>query len=109
MSRKTNMQFAIYDDMFVDEHGITKSYFPDGVVTLLPPGALGKTMYGTTPEESDLMTGVTDADVSIVNTGVAVTTNKIVHPVNVQTIVSQIALPSFEQADKVFIAKVATI
>lgn len=109
LSRKTNMQFAIYDDMFVDEHSITKSYFPDGVVTLLPPGALGKTMYGTTPEESDLMTGVTDADVSIVNTGVAVTTNKIVHPVNVQTIVSQIALPSFEQADKVFIAKVATI
>ncbi|QCR33131.1 major capsid protein [Lysinibacillus sp. SGAir0095] len=109
LSRKTKIQFAIYDDMFIDEAGASKSFFPDGVVTLLPPGTLGKTMYGTTPEESDLMTGAAQADVSIVNRGVAVTTHKIVHPVNVETIVSEIVLPSFEQAGKIFIAKVATI
>lgn len=109
LSRKTKLQFAIYDNMFVDEEGNSKSFFPDGVVSLLPAGTLGKTMYGTTPEESDLLTGATDTNVSIVNTGVAVTTHKIVHPVNVETIVSEIVLPSFEQADKIFIAKVAAL
>lgn len=48
----------------------------------------------------------TDANVQLVNTGVAVTTNKIVHLVNIETIVSEIVLTSFEQADKIFIAKV---
>lgn len=107
MSRKTGMQFAIYDGKFIDEHGVTKNYFPDGVVTLLPAGKMGNTVYGTTPEESDLMTGATQADVTIVNVGVAVTTHKIVHPVNVETIVSEIVLPSFENADSIFIATVA--
>lgn len=107
LRKKTKLQFAIYDNMFEDVDGVVKPYFPDNVVTLLPPGTLGKTMYGTTPEESDLMTGATQAQVSIVNTGVAITTHKIVHPVNVETIVSEIVLPSFEAADYIFIATVA--
>ena len=53
------------------------------------------------------MSGNTDAQVAIVNTGVAVTTIKEPHPVNVQTIVSSIMLPSFEQIDSVFIATIA--
>ena len=74
--------------------------------TLLPAGALGNTWFGTTPEEADLMGGA-NANVQIVNTGVAVTTYNTVDPVNVNTKVSQISLPSFEAADKVFIATVA--
>ena len=70
-------------------------------------GNLGSTYYGTTPEESDLMSGATEAQVQIVNTGVAVTSVKEPHPVNVMTIVSEIVLPSFEAIDGVFIAKVA--
>lgn len=86
--------------------GSPAQFFPDEVFTLIPDGNLGNTYYGTTPEESDLMSGGTDAQVSIVNTGVAVTTLKVPHPVNVQTIVSQICLPSFEQIDQCFIATV---
>ena len=86
--------------------GSPMQYFPDEVFTLIPDGNLGNTFYGTTPEESDLMSGGTDAQVSIVNTGVAVTTLKVPHPVNIQTIVSQICLPSFEQIDQCFIATV---
>ncbi|MEG0408811.1 MAG: major capsid protein [Bacilli bacterium] len=70
----------------------------DDVICLLPTGSLGMTYYGTTPEESDLMTG-TDASVALVNNGTAVTTYKEVHPVNVVTIVSAVMIPSFEAID----------
>ena len=43
----------------------------------------------------------TDAQVSLVETGIAVTTTKTTDPVNVQTKVSMIALPSFERLDEV--------
>jgi len=95
-----------YDEVFIDETGTTKQYVPDGVFTLLPAGPLGNTVFGTTPEEADLMSGATDAQVAIVNTGVAITTTKKTDPVNVETKVSMITLPSFEQIDKVFIASV---
>ena len=52
------------------------------------------------------MSGNVAASVSIVNTGVAVTTIKEAHPVNVQTIVSEIVLPSFEKMDDIFVIKV---
>lgn len=106
LRRKTGLDIAVYDDMYIDEDGKAQYYFPDNVVSLLPGSTLGYTNYGTTPEESDLLTQ-SDASVSIVNTGIAITTHKEVHPVSVQTIASQICLPSFESIDKLFIATVA--
>lgn len=98
---------AINDKRYVDEAGDVQKYIPDGVFVLLPPQTLGKTWFGTTPEESDLMTsGV--ANVTIVDTGVAVTTIQSADPVNVETKVTQICLPSFEAADEVFILDVET-
>ena len=72
-------------------------YFPDGVVTFLPRGGvLGKMTFGTTPEEADLATNPKFAsNTAIIDTGVAVYTKTIDHPVNVEVIVSQICLPSF--------------
>ena len=43
------------------------------------------------------------ANVSLTDTGVAVTTTQKVDPVNVETIVSMICLPSFESADEIYI------
>jgi len=63
---------------------------------------LGNTWFGTTPAESDLMSGAA-ANVSITDTGVAVVTAKKIDPVQVETIVSMICLPSFEEADKIYI------
>ncbi len=88
--------------------GATYKFFPDEIFTLIPEGNLGNTYFGTTPEESDLMSGNTEAQVKVVNTGVAITTIKIPHPVNIETIVSEIALPSFEKIDSIFIATVHT-
>lgn len=81
---------------------------PDDKVVILPSGTVGKTRYGTTPEESDLMSG-TDAQVSIVNQGTAVTTYKEKHPVNVVTIVSAVMIPSFEGIDDCAVADVSAV
>lgn len=104
---KLGLTVQVYNKKYITAlNGSAQMFFPDDVFTLIPEGDLGNTYYGTTPEESDLMTGNTDADVRIVNTGVAVTTIKEPHPVNVQTIVSAILLPSFERADNILIATV---
>lgn len=100
---ETGVRFYAYDNVYVNESGVAVKYVPDDTVTFLPDGDLGNTNLGTTPEESDLMNSVNTADVSIVNEGVAVTTSKIVDPVNVETKVSMIGLPSFEMADKIVI------
>ena len=48
------------------------------------------------------------ANVSITDVGVAVTTVQKADPVNVETKVTMICLPSFEAADSVLIAAVTT-
>lgn len=93
---------AVNDKRYVDEVGDVQKYIPDDVFVLLPPQTLGKTWFGTTPEESDLMSHG-KSNVTIVDTGVAVTTITIEDPVNVETKVTQICLPSFEAADEVFV------
>lgn len=101
------LSVALYNKKYLNAvGGVSAKFFPDNVFTLLPAGALGNTWFGTTPEEADLLGGV-NANVQIVNTGVAVTTYKTVDPVNVNTKVSEIALPSLEAGDKIFIATVA--
>lgn len=85
---------------YKDTKGNTISFMPANTFVMFPDGELGKTCFGTTPAESDLLAGSV-ANVSITDTGVAVTTAKIIDPVQVETIVSMICLPSFEQADQV--------
>lgn len=99
----TKVQFIIYDKQYKDQDGQDQYFYPTGgQCTLLPAGPLGKTWFGTTPEEADLMAGNTLASVSIVNTGIAVSTEKIALPVNIINWVSEIVLPSFENMNKVF-------
>jgi len=102
---ETGLTFIVYDKMYKNEQGVDVKFYPDGVVTLLPDYALGNTWYGTTPEEFDLMSG-TEASVSVVDTGIAITTLKEAHPVNVKTVVSEIVLPSFERMADIYIIKV---
>lgn len=103
---ETGLTITLYDKMFKDEQGVDQKFYPDGYATLIPSYALGNTWYGTTPEEFDLMGGqAVNASTSVVNTGVAITTIKEPHPVNVQTIVSEIVLPSFERMDDIYVIK----
>lgn len=105
VENKTDLKITLNDKMFKDEQGRDQKYYPDGFATLLPGYALGNTWFGTTPEEFDLMSGTSNASVSVVNTGVAITTIKEPHPVNVQTVVSEIVLPSFERMDDIYVIK----
>ncbi|MFT8362911.1 MAG: major capsid protein [Sporolactobacillus sp.] len=107
LTNKLGMAFAVYNNKFIAEDGTKQNFFPDDVISLIPSGNLGTTFYGTTPEEADLMAGATEAQVRIVNTGVAVTTYKENDPVNVVSKVSEIVLPSFETIDQIFAATVA--
>lgn len=103
----TGIEIITYDKMYRDEEGVMHAYIPEGVVTFIPRGDLGNTNYGTTPEEFDLMNSSNHrADVSIVRVGVAIKSWKQEDPVNSKTVVSQIVMPSFEQASHVFIANV---
>ena len=86
----------------VDEEGNTQYYVPADTVVMLPEGQIGTTWYGTTPEEADLL-GSKEADVFIVDTGVAITVTKETDPVRKVTKVSEICLPSAENIDKVLI------
>lgn len=98
----SGLTITCIDKRYLDETGTTTKYMPDDLFVLLPQGTLGKTWFGTTPAESDLMSSKV-ANVSVVDTGVAITTVQKADPVNVETIVSMICLPSFEQADKIYI------
>lgn len=93
------------DKRYIDETGTQQRYIADDVFVMFPAGQLGTTWFGTTPEQSDLMTSGA-ANVSIVDTGVAITTMQKTDPVNVETKVTQICLPDFPTADQIGIIDV---
>lgn len=99
---EVGISVVVNDKRYKDEAGQELKFMPTNTFVMFPEGALGKTWFGTTPEESDLMASNV-ANVSITDTGVAVTTIQKADPVNVETKVTQICLPSFEEADKVYI------
>lgn len=104
--QEVGIDVVINDKRYKDEQGNTVRFMPENTFVMFPSGDLGKTWFGTTPAESDLMGGQV-ANVSITDTGVAVTTVQKTDPVNVETIVSMICLPSFEMADQVGIIDIA--
>lgn len=101
----SGIDIVIYDKMYKDESGTAHSFVPDNYVAVIPNGALGSTWYGTTPEEADLMSDPA-AQVSLVNTGVAITVIIQPHPVQIDTFASEIVLPSYERMDEVAVMKV---
>lgn len=107
VGRKARMQVVTYDKGYtpIGSNTFTK-FIPDNVVVLLPAGAVGEGVFGTTPEESDLITGATRAEVSIVDTGVALTAWKEEDPVTVRLKASMNYLPVLNNANTIVIADV---
>lgn len=102
----SGLNIIIYDKQYRDESKVSRAFVPDNYVSLVPSGALGYTWYGMTPEEADLR-GAGGSDVSIVDTGVALSRIIDEHPVNINIFASEIVLPSFERMDEVAVMKVA--
>mgnify|MGYP002770638183 FL=1 len=103
-SNELGIRIIVYSKKYKKEDGTAEKFYPDGFATLIPDGALGSTWYGTTPEERTLM-GSGEADVSIVNTGVAVAVTTTSDPVHTKTTVSEIVLPSYERMDSTYVIK----
>lgn len=106
IEEELNVTIVTYTKKFKDESGKEANFYPDNIIMMLPNGALGKTWYGTTPEERTLASKP-GANVSIVNTGVAVAVTITEDPVNTKTTVSEIVLPSFERMDECYALEVA--
>lgn len=105
VEEELSVQIIIYNKQFKNESGVAQKFYPDNIVMMLPNGSLGSTWYGTTPEERTLA-GNSEANVSIVNTGVAVAVTITSDPVNTKTTVSEIVLPSFERANDCYAIEV---
>ena len=99
------LEVVVYSKRYNNDSKSATKYVPDDTFVMFPSGSLGTTWFGTTPEESDLM-GKAVANVSITDVGVAVTSINKADPVNVETKVTMISLPSFEAADQVYILDV---
>lgn len=106
IEEELNVRVITYTKQFKDESGTAQKYYPDNIVMMLPAGAIGTTWYGTTPEERTLAQR-SDADVSVVNTGVTVSVTITEDPVNTKTTVSEIVLPSFERMNECYALEVA--
>ena len=104
--RKTGLIPLIYDKKYKDYDGSQKKFYPDDYVTVIADGALGYTYMGQTPEERTLL-GDSKVDVAVLDSGIAVAIQNIYGPpVRHETTVSQIALPSFEGMDGIYVLKV---
>ncbi|USS94001.1 major capsid protein (plasmid) [Fructilactobacillus ixorae] len=104
MASEYGLTFQVYDKTYRDVDGTMKKFIPDGEVILIPDGDLGKTVFSPTPEETDLMAS-SNADVSIVDTGVAISNTVLNDPVTKRTKVSQQFTPTFEMIDGVYVLK----
>ena len=105
IEEELGVSVVVYTKAFRDESGKAQKFYPDNIVMLLPSGEMGKTWYGTTPEERTLMQNP-EANVSIVNVGVTVTVTQLSDPVNTKTTASEIVLPSFERLDECYALEV---
>lgn len=107
VAQEAGLEIYLYDKGYTDDAGNFTKFVADDVVVLFDPYTVGKGVYGTTPEESDLMAG-SAAEVEIVDLGVAITASKEVDPVNVKTKVSMIYLPVLTNPEGLLIADVSS-
>lgn len=107
IEQEAKITIYVNDDGYIaPSTGNFVNYFADDTFVLFPEGELGYTHMCPTPEETDLMTGNANAQVALTAEKIAVTTSKIIDPVNVDMKVSMAMVPSFEKADGVFILDV---
>lgn len=96
----------LYDKQYKDESGVAHKFVPDGYVAIFPDTQLGTTWFSMTNEEFDLRNGKANAEVAVVETGVAITRVFNAHPVTQDIIASVFVLPSFEGRDSLAVLKV---
>lgn len=113
LRRRLGVAWIPYDKMYKDSmEGTEEKFYPDDYITIVGSGQLGSTWRGTTPEELTTLGNFIDipqapVDITVLSSGVAVAVQKVYKPsFTVTTTASQIALPSFEGMDTIFVIKV---
>lgn len=108
---RTKVKIFLADAQYIKARDTSRTatyFYPADRYTLLATEDLGETVYGTTPEEADLL-NKSDSNVlngEVLGNGVAVTTWKETDPVCVSVKVSEVVAPSCPNIDKVYIVKV---
>lgn len=104
--QNTGLTILLYDKVYKDYTGTEKYFFPDDTVTILGSSRVGRTLFGTTPEERTLI-GNPTVDITILERGVAIAVKtEAGPPVKILTTVSQMAVPSYEGMDGVYVLNV---
>ena len=104
--QNTGLTPIIYDKVYKDYAGTEQQFYPDDRVTILGADKVGTTWFGTTPEERTLI-GNSVADVTVLDRGVAIAVKtEAGPPVKILTTVSQLAIPSYEGMDGVYVLNV---
>lgn len=109
LRRRLRVEKKAYDKMFLDYDQSEKKFYPDDYVTIIGNRQLGNTWRGTTPEEMTVSGNFPDApvDITILPSGIAVAVQTKYEPsFKIITTASQIALPSFEGMDSIYVIKV---
>ena len=110
VERRTGLRILLADAQYIkarDKSRTAEYFYPADRYTLLSTLDLGETVYGTTPEEADLLTGDNSLlSGEVLDNGVAITTWKEADPVSVSVKVSEVVAPSCPQIDKIYIVKV---
>lgn len=105
----TGLELIVLNKKYIEARDNSKTpklFYPADRFTILADGTLGDTVYGTTPEEADLFSGESKANsVAVTDKGVAITTWNEVDPVNVNTKVSEVVIPTAPKIDKLYIVK----
>ncbi len=106
VKNRTKLTIVPYDKMFADEAGNEHYFYPNDKVTVLPATKLGKTWFGTTPEERTARQ-VADVDVAMYGKGIAVAVKTEYGPPAITSVTaSEITLPSYEEMDSTFVLEV---
>jgi len=106
VEEELSVNIIVYNKQYKDESGTVKRFYPDNIIMMLPNSSLGYLWRGTTPEERTLSTRP-DANVAVIENGIAVAVTITDDPVQTKTTVSMIALPSFEKMDLCYALEVA--
>ena len=107
---RTKLTIVLYDKMYAEKLAdgteIESNFYPDNKVTILPEVVLGKTWFGTTPEERTA-NQIENVDVTIYGTGIAIAVKDEYGPPAITGITaSEITLPSYEGMESTFVLEV---
>ena len=111
IEKRAKVRIFVNDAVYVKARDNTKTevpFYPQDRYTIVSTADLGETVYGTTPEEIDLLGGGNSGALSceVLANGVTITTWKLVDPVNVNTKVSEVVAPSCPAIEYIYIVKV---